>query len=65
MSVLFPVKHQQPGMTLAAFALMTGIPIQRLRRYARTGRLVGARQNPLSKEWWIYPPAQIRMGGLL
>ena len=54
--------HQQSGMTLAAFALLTGIPAQRLIKYAKTGRLVGARKNPLTKKWWIYPPAQIRMG---
>ena len=54
--------HQQQGMTLSAFALLTGIPTKRLLIYAKTGRLVGARKNPLTKKWWIYPPAQIRMG---
>ena len=59
------ILHQQPGMTLAAFALLIGIPVGRLRKYAQAGWVVGARQNPLTKKWWVYPPAQIRMGGLL
>lgn len=54
--------HQQPGVSLATFSWMTGIPEERLRKYAKAGRIVGARKNPLTKKWWIYPPAQIRMG---
>jgi len=54
--------HQEPGVSLATFARMTGVSEHQLARYARSGRLIGARKHPLTKKWWIYPPAKLVTG---
>lgn len=62
MSDLLPVKHQQQGVSLQTFCEQTGIKKTRLFYYIRKGRLIGARQHPLTKKWWIYPPAKLVTG---
>lgn len=56
--------HQQPGVSLATFARMTGLSETQLQRYAKAGRIIGARKHPLTKKWWIYPPAKLYTGRL-
>jgi len=56
--------HQQDGMSIAAFSLLTGVSVKQLLKYAKAGRIIGARKNPLSKKWWIYPPAKLLTGRL-
>lgn len=62
MSLLLPVKHQQEGVSIATFSLTSGVSEKQLLKYARAGRIVGARKHPLTKKWWVYPPAQILKG---
>lgn len=62
MSIILPVKHQQQGVSIATFSLMTGVSVKRLLHYAKLGRIIGARKHPLTKKWWIYPPAKLLMG---
>lgn len=64
MSVILPVKHQQEGVSLATFARMTGLSERSLQKYAQRGRIIGARKHPLTKKWWIYPPAKLVTGWL-
>ncbi|MGA8864695.1 MAG: hypothetical protein WBM09_13450 [Gallionella sp.] len=59
MSILLPVKHQQEGMSLRRFAELVGVSEYKLQRYAKAGRILGARKDPLTRKWWIYPPAKI------
>lgn len=52
--------HQQDGsMTAQAFADQEGLSLKQVLTAARRGQLLGARQNPLSKRWWVYPPAKL------
>jgi hypothetical protein len=64
MSALLPIKHQQPGVSAQAFAESTGINLQTVLRYCKNGRILGARKHPLTKRWWIYPPAKLLTGRL-
>jgi hypothetical protein len=64
MSNLLPAAHQQQGMSLRSFSELTGVSERALMRYARTGRIIGARKHPLSGKWWIYPPAKLITGSL-
>lgn len=57
--------HQQNGVSLATFSQQTGISVQALQKYAKAGRIIGARKHPLTKKWWIYPPAKLMTGRLL
>lgn len=57
--------HQQDGVSLATFSRMTGVSERQLQKYAKLGRIIGARKNPLTKKWWIYPPAKLLTGRLL
>lgn len=65
MSNLLPLKHQQEGVSLRTFSELTGLSERALLRYARTGRIIGARKHPLTRKWWIYPPAKLLTGRLL
>lgn len=57
--------HQQSGgMSLFTFSKLTGVSEGQLLKYARAGRIIGARKNPLTKKWWIYPPAKLLTGRL-
>ena len=64
MSLLLPVKHQQEGVSIATFSLMTGVSQRQLLKYAKAGRIICARKHPLTKKWWIYPPAKLVTGRL-
>jgi hypothetical protein len=65
MSILLPIKHQQEGVSLATFSHTTGVSVQQLQKYAKAGRIIGARKHPLTRKWWIYPPAKLMTGRLL
>lgn len=65
MSILLPVKHQQEGVSLATFSLITGVSVSALQKHCQCGRIIGARKHPLTKKWWIYPPAKLLLGRLL
>jgi hypothetical protein len=47
------------GLSADSFALTHGLSIQLVQKYCRDGRIFGARKHPLTKKWWIYPPAKI------
>ena len=49
----------QPGISLRRFAESLGITENVLRRYCLAGKVIGARKHPLTKKWWIYPPAKL------
>ena len=53
---------QSTGLSLRQFAEQTGLNEHRLQSYCRTGKIIGARKHPLTKKWWIYPPASFAMG---
>lgn len=63
-NISLPVKHQQQGVSLRAFSEQTGIREKQLLHYARKGQIIGARKHPLTKKWWIYPPAKLVLSGL-
>ena len=46
-------------MSLRAFAEQSGLSERHIQNCAKAGRIVGARQNPLTKKWWVYPPAKL------
>lgn len=50
------------GVSLARFARDRGLSEALLRSYCRSGRILGARKHPLTKKWWIYPPAKLVLG---
>jgi hypothetical protein len=55
--------HQQPnGVSVFTFSKMTGISEGYLLKLCRAGRVIGARKHPLTKKWWIYPPAKLITG---
>lgn len=64
MSAIRPDKHQQQGVSAQAFAEQAGISVKRVIGYCKAGRIVGARKHPLTKRWWIYPPAKLYTGRL-
>jgi hypothetical protein len=47
------------GYPLSAYSLFTGIPIKQLLSYIWHDRIYGARKHPLTRKWWVYPPAII------
>lgn len=47
------------GISLRRFAENLGLTENVLRRYCQTGKVIGARKHPLTKKWWIYPPAKL------
>jgi hypothetical protein len=58
--------HQQDGgVSLATFARMTGVSERALQKYAKAGRIIGARKHHLTRKWWIYPPAKLITGRML
>lgn len=65
MSILLPVRHQQEGVSLRTFSEQTGVSERTLMRYAKAGRIIGARKHPLTRKWWVYPPAKLLTGWLL
>lgn len=49
----------QKGLSAAAYANSIGLSVSRVTRYCSEGRIFGARKHPLTKKWWIYPPAKL------
>lgn len=49
----------QKGLSAAAYADRLHLPVSKITRYCRQGRIWGARKHPLTKKWWIYPPAKL------
>ena len=47
------------AVSLRSFADRVGLREQTLIRWARAGRILGARKHPLTKKCWIFPPAKI------
>lgn len=47
------------GLSLRAFAEHCGVRLATMQRYCRQGKVFGARLHPLTKQWWIYPPAKL------
>ena len=47
------------GYPLSTYAQLTGIPVKQLMAYIWHDRIYGARKHPLTKKWWVYPPAFI------
>lgn len=50
------------GFSANTFAELHGLSIDTVTRYCRQGRIFGARKHPLTKKWWIYPPAKLLCG---
>lgn len=46
-------------VSITRFAYDTGLSLKTIERYCRQGRIFGARKHPLTKKWWIYPPAKL------
>jgi hypothetical protein len=51
------------GVTLPELCKRTGLTYQQLAKMCRRGLIVGARQHPLSKRWWVYPPGTLILPG--
>ncbi len=49
----------QEAMSLATFSLQSGKSVKYLQKLAKAGRIIGARQDLLTKKWLVYPPAKI------
>lgn len=55
-------EHAPPpanAVSVRAFAERLGLSERLVHRYCRQGRIFGARKHPLTKKWWIYPPAKL------
>lgn len=50
--------NRQP-VSVATFARNLGLSEAVVHKYCRQGRIFGARKHPLTKKWWIYPPAKL------
>lgn len=48
------------AVSVATFARRTGLSPRYVLRLCRRGRIDGARLHPLTRQWWIYPPARLR-----
>lgn len=47
------------GLSVASFAVRCKLRIGHVQRLCREGMISGARKHPLTKQWWIYPPAKL------
>lgn len=47
------------AISAAAFARNAGLSSAYVLRLCRAGRIFGARLHPLTRKWWIYPPAKL------
>ncbi|AKR43312.1 hypothetical protein [Methylophilus sp. TWE2] len=46
-------------ISVATFARNLGLSEVVVYKYCKQGRIFGARKHPLTKKWWIYPPAKL------
>ena len=54
---VFPVGNQ--AVSAAKFAERIGVSVDRVILLCKRGAIIGARKHPLTKKWWIYPPARL------
>jgi len=47
------------AVSAAAFARNHGLKHSQVLYLCRSGRIFGARLHPLTRKWWIYPPAKL------
>lgn len=47
------------AVSVRTFAHRLGLREETIVKWCRLGRIFGARKHPLTKKWWIYPPAKI------
>lgn len=47
------------AVSVATFARRVGLSENCVLAYCRKGRVFGATKHPLTKKWWICPPAKI------
>lgn len=47
------------GIPLREFARSIGVSETCMQRWCRAGKVFGARLHPLTRKWWIYPPAKL------
>lgn len=47
------------GIPIGVFAARLGVSLRCLYRLCKRGQVFGARKHPLTKKWWIYPPAKL------
>lgn len=47
------------AVSVRAFAERYGLSEPMVLHYCRKGRIFGAAKHPLTKKWWIYPPAKL------
>lgn len=47
------------AISVRSFAERLGLSEKCVLRYCKLGRIFGATKHPLTKKWWIYPPAKI------
>ncbi len=47
------------AVSVRAFAERLGLSEQTVLKYCKQGRIFGASKHPLTKKWWIYPPAKL------
>lgn len=57
---VFPVGKD--GISASTFAYRHGLLPARVYLLCQRGRIIGARKHPLTKKWWIYPPAKLVVG---
>ncbi|MES2636544.1 MAG: hypothetical protein V4605_04405 [Pseudomonadota bacterium] len=47
------------GLPAAQFAAGLGLTSRYVLELCRNGKVFGASKHPLTKKWWIYPPAKL------
>lgn len=54
-------KHASTAASVSArvFALRCGMRLGQVIYYCRTGRIQGARRDPVTLQWSIFPPAKL------
>jgi len=50
------------GLSANCFASRHGLSVGYVISLCRQARILGSRKHPLTKQWWIYPPAKIVSG---
>jgi hypothetical protein len=47
------------AVSARAFAARHGLRWKTIVKWCQAGRICGARKHPLTRQWWIYPPAKL------
>lgn len=53
---------QFEGISVSRFAASVGVAESTVRHWCKVGKIIGARKHPLTKKWFIYPPAKLNLG---